>query len=142
VKDTLAVRLFRRDTKTAVLRSVPLFSGLSKSELAEVAALADELYLPDARDLTREGETGREFLVILKGTADVLKDGAVISELGPGDFFGEIALVTGNPRAATVRSRGESNVLVIGAPAFQQLMKDVPAIHDKVHAALESYGES
>jgi CRP/FNR family transcriptional regulator, cyclic AMP receptor protein len=134
------MRLFRKDTKTAVLRSVPLFAGLSKSELAEVAALADELYLPDARDLTREGETGREFLVIVEGAAEVLRDGAVVNELGPGDFFGEIALVTGSPRTATVRSRGRANVLVIAAPAFQQLMHDVPAIHDKVHAALESYG--
>lgn len=134
--------LLHKDAKIELLKRVPLFAGLSKDELAEVASLADELELPDARDLTHEGESGREFLVMVEGTADVLQDGNVVNELGPGDFLGEVALVTGEPRTATVRTHGPSRLLVMSAPAFRTLMHDVSSIDEKVNAALESYEQS
>ena len=59
-----------------------------------------------------------------------------VNELGPGDFVGEIALITGEPRTATVKTRGPSRILVITASGFRTLMNDVPSIKDKVLAAL------
>ena len=98
--------------------------------------LADELDLPAARDITKEGESGREFIVLVEGEADVLRGVRVVNERGPGDFVGEIALVSGKPRTATVRTRGRSRVLVVGASGFRTLMRDVPSIKDKVLAAV------
>jgi CRP-like cAMP-binding protein len=115
-----------------LLKRVPLFAGCSKKELAKIALLADELDLPEAREITRQGASGREFLVIAEGSADVVRNGRVVNKLGPGDFFGEIALVTGQLRTAAVRTRGPARVLVVEARAFRSLMSDVPQIQGKV----------
>jgi CRP-like cAMP-binding protein len=128
--------MLRKNAKIELLKRVPLFERCSKRELGEIAALADELHLPKARDLTREGAGGFEFLVLVEGEADVVQKGKVVNELGPGDFIGEIALVTSRPRTATVRTRGPSRILVLTASAFRTLMHDVPSIQDKVLAAL------
>jgi CRP-like cAMP-binding protein len=119
-----------------LLKGVPLFEDCSKRELAQIAALADELDLRGERELTHEGSTGKEFVVLIEGEADVIRDGRLIAGIGPGDFVGEIALVTGLPRTATVRTRGPSRVLVIGAQAFRTLMRDVPAIQTRVLMAV------
>ena len=128
--------LLHKDAKIELLKSVPLFADCSKSELAQIALLADELDLPGERELTHEDTTGKEFLVLVEGEADVFRDGNLIAGLGPGDFVGEIALVTGQPRTATVKTRGASRVLVIGAQAFRALMRDVPSIQTRVLMAV------
>jgi CRP-like cAMP-binding protein len=128
--------MLRKDAKIELLKRVPLFERCSKRELAQIAALADELDLPSARNLTREGAGGWEFIVLVEGEADVVRKRRVINELGPGDFVGEIALLTGRPRTATVRTRGPSRILVLTASAFRTLMHDVPSIKDKILAAL------
>jgi len=128
--------MLRKDAKIELLKRVPLFERCSKRELAQIAALADELDLPGERNLTREGAGGLEFIVLVEGEADVVRDGQVVNELGPGDFIGEIALVTGRPRTATVRTRGPSRVLVLAASGFRVLMREVPTIQDKVLAAV------
>jgi CRP-like cAMP-binding protein len=128
--------MLRKNAKIELLKRVPLFERCSKRELGAIAALADELHLPTARDLTREGAGGFEFFVLVEGEADVTRQGRVVNELGPGDFIGEIALVTSRPRTATVRTRGPSRILVLTASAFRSLMHDVPSIQDKVLSAL------
>jgi CRP-like cAMP-binding protein len=128
--------MLRKNAKIELLKRVPLFERCSQRELTEIARLADELDLPKARDLTREGAGGFEFLVLVEGEADVLRNGRVVNELGPGDFVGEIALVTGQPRTATVRTRGPARILVVSATGFRALMHDVPSIQDKVLAAI------
>ena len=128
--------MLRKNAKIELLKRVPLFERCSQRELTEIARLADELDLPKARDLTREGAGGFEFLVLVEGEADVLRSGRVVNELGPGDFVGEIALVTGQPRTATVRTRGPARILVVSATGFRALMHDVPSIQDKVLAAI------
>ena len=128
--------LLHKDAKIELLKSVPLFSGCSKDELAQIASLADELDLPGERELTHEGSTGKEFVILVEGEADVMRDGNLIAGLGPGDFVGEIALVTGQPRTATVRTRGSSRVLVMSAQAFRTLMHDVPSIQAHVLMAV------
>lgn len=124
--------MLHKNAKIELLKRVPLFAGCSKKELAKIALLADELDLPEAREITRQGASGREFLVIVEGSADVLRNGRVVNKLGPGDFFGEIALVTGQLRTAAVRTRGPARVLVVEARAFRSLMSDVPQIQGKV----------
>jgi CRP-like cAMP-binding protein len=128
--------MLRKNAKIELLKRVPLFAGCSKRELGEIASVADELDLPNARDLTKEGSTGREFVVLVEGEADVLRKGRLVAGLGPGDFVGEIALVTGRPRTATVRTRGPARVLVLTTSGFRTLMRDVPSIQAKVLTAL------
>jgi CRP-like cAMP-binding protein len=128
--------MLRKNAKIELLKRVPLFSACSKRELGEIAMLADELDLPKARNLPKEGTAGWEFIVLIQGEADVVRKGRVVNELGPGDFIGEIALVSGKPRTATVRTRGPARILVVTASGFRALMHDVPSIQDKVLAAL------
>jgi CRP-like cAMP-binding protein len=128
--------MLRKNAKIELLKRVPLFERCSQRELAQIAALADELDLPAARSLTSEGSGGFEFIVLVAGEADVVRKGRVVNQLGPGDFVGEISLVTGEPRTATVKTRGPSRILVLTASGFRALMRDVPSIQDKVLAAL------
>jgi CRP/FNR family cyclic AMP-dependent transcriptional regulator len=119
-----------------LLKRIPLFEGCTRDELAQIASLADELHLPGERELTHEGSTGKELVVLVDGEADVMRDGKLVAGIGPGDFVGEIALVTGQPRTATVRTRGPSDVLVLSAQAFRALMLDVPSIQTRVLMAV------
>ena len=128
--------MLRKDAKIELLKRVPLFYACSKRELAHIASLADEVHLPDARDLTKEGAGGWEFFILVEGVADVVSKGRVVNELGPGDFVGEISLVTGRPRTATVRTRGAARILVLTASGFRVLMHEVPSIQDKVLTAI------
>src|SRR5262249_60952990 len=91
-----------KSSKVAAISRVPLFHRCSKRQLVRIAQLADEIELPAGRVLTKEGARGREFFVILEGSAKVQRNGQVIASLCGGDFLGEIALVTDVPRTATV----------------------------------------
>jgi CRP/FNR family cyclic AMP-dependent transcriptional regulator len=122
--------------KIDLIRKVPLFSRLSKSELRELAMLADEIDLRDGKELTRQGAAGREFFVLLEGTADVRKNGRKINTLGPGDFFGEIALVSREPRTATVTATSPVRTLVITDRSFRRLLDDSPQVKTKVMEAM------
>jgi CRP-like cAMP-binding protein len=128
--------VLRKNAKIELLKKVPLFSLCSKKELEEVALLADELDLPEGRNLATEGATGKEFVVIVEGGADVRRKGRKINTLGTGDFLGEIALIAGIPRTATVTTTEPSHVLVVTAQAFKQLLRDSPSIQLKVLEAL------
>jgi CRP/FNR family transcriptional regulator, cyclic AMP receptor protein len=129
---------FGKDRKVEALERVPLFSRCTKRELARVAQLADEVDLPAGKTLTQEGARGREFFVLLEGTADVRRDTRLMPSLGPGDFFGEIALVTDVPRTATVSTSSPVHALVITDRAFRQLLRDSPVIQGKVLEAVAS----
>jgi CRP/FNR family transcriptional regulator, cyclic AMP receptor protein len=129
--------VLRRNQKVELLRKVPLFARCSKRELAEIATLADEVDLRQGKELIREGASGREFFVLLEGQADVLKGGKRINEMGPGDFFGEIALVAPSPvRTATVKATTPVRVLVVTAQNFRRLLAGSPQIKLKVLEAL------
>jgi CRP/FNR family cyclic AMP-dependent transcriptional regulator len=127
-----------KDKKVELIKHVPLFSKLSASALKEVASLADEIDLPEGKTLTKEGERGREFFVLLEGSADVRQKGARIRTLGEGDFLGEIALVTKLPRTATVTTTSPVRALVITDRAFSTLLNHSPQIGQGV---LEALGE-
>jgi|SRR5436190_23811102 len=127
-----------KTNKVDLIKTVPLFSKLSTKGLREVAGVADEMDLPEGKTLTTEGERGREFFVLLEGSADVRQKGARISTIGKGDFFGEIALVTKLPRTATVTTTSPVRALVITDRDFSALLKRSPEIGQGV---LEALGE-
>lgn len=128
--------MLRKNAKTELISRVPLFAHCSKRELAEVAGIADEIDLREGKELTREGAPGREFFVLVEGTADVVKNGRKINSLGAGDFFGEIALVHQSPRTATVKATSPVRALVITERSFRRLLEEMPEIQRKVLAAL------
>ena len=128
----------RKNTKVELLQAVPLFASCSKTELERIASLADELDLADGATLIREGERGREFLVIVNGTVRVTKGGKKIRDLGSGDFIGEVALVSDVPRTATVTATSPVRLLVVTDRAFRGLIEEMPSIATKV---LQSLGE-
>jgi CRP-like cAMP-binding protein len=128
--------VLRHNEKVEWIKHAPLFAHLSKRDLAQVAQLADEIDLRKGKEMTREGAPGREFFVLLEGEADVSKNGRRINQLGPGDFFGEIALVSDSPRTATVTATSPVHALVITDRSFKRLLKDDPDIQSKVLAAV------
>jgi CRP/FNR family transcriptional regulator, cyclic AMP receptor protein len=122
--------------KIDLIRKVPLFARCSRAELKEIAMLADEIDLKEGKEMTREGAPGREFFVLLEGTADVKKNSRRVNRLGPGDFFGEIALVSREPRTATVVATSPVRALVITEWSFRQLLDDAPRVKTKVMEAM------
>jgi CRP/FNR family transcriptional regulator, cyclic AMP receptor protein len=128
--------VLRRNQKVELIKRVPLFAHLSKRHLQEVASLADEIDLRDGKELTKEGAAGREFFVLLEGSADVKKNGRRINRLGPGDFFGEIALVSRVPRTATVIATSPVRALIVTDRSFRRLLEDSPQIQARVMQAL------
>jgi CRP-like cAMP-binding protein len=128
--------VLRKNAKIDLVARVPLFEHCSKRELADIAALADELSLPAGRKLAAEGAAGHEFVVIAEGAAEVKRRGKVVNRLRAGDFLGEIALVTGQKRTATVTTTEPSRLLVLTAPAFRSLLRDHPGLQLKVLDAL------
>ncbi len=124
--------MLRKNAKVELLKRVPLFSRCSKRELTELAALADEVTMPEGRKLTQEGASGKEFIVIVEGFADVRRKGRKVNALRSGDFLGEIALVTGTPRTATVTTTSTVRLLVITGPAFRGLLRRMPSLQLKV----------
>ena len=125
-----------KNAKIELLKRVPLFAGCSKAELREIALSADELDLRDGYVLTREGKPGREFFVLIEGTARVTKDGKLLADLKGGDWFGEIALLTHRPRTATVTATSPVRVLVITDRAFRRVVETMPRIALKVLASV------
>ncbi len=128
--------MLRKNAKVELIKRVPLFSGCSKRELDEVAGIADEIELPAGSALTREGAAGHEFLVLVDGSAEVKRKGRMVNKLGSGDFLGEIALITGVPRTATVTTTRPSRMLVITARDFKALLRRTPSLQMKVLDAL------
>jgi len=128
----------RRDAKVELLKRVPLFAGCSKSELRALAKSTDEIDLREGTVMTREGRPGREFFVLIEGTARVTKDGQQVAELKGGDWFGEIALITNRPRTATVTATSAVDVLVLTDRRFRTVVETMPTIALKV---LSSVGE-
>jgi CRP-like cAMP-binding protein len=125
-----------RNAKADLIRAVPLFAKCSRAEIAQVASIADEIDVGAGKELIREGDRGREFFVMLDGTADVRRKGRKINALKPNDFFGEIALVSRSPRTATVTTTSDAQLLVITATAFRTLLDRSPRIQLRVLEAL------
>ena len=124
------------DAKLELLRRTPLLSDLGRKEIEEVGRLVDEIDVPAGKVLMREGDTGREFFVLVNGTVGIERGGKRVRTLEPGAFFGEIALLSEAPRSATATSEGPATLLVLGHREFHSLMDQYPSIRTCVLEAL------
>jgi hypothetical protein len=122
----------RRQTIVDRLKTVPLLEGCTAEELDRIATLAREIEVPAAEVLTHEGEREALFYIIATGTATVTQGGRRLATLGPGAFFGEIALLTRGPRTATVTADTAMKLLRVEERGFEALLKDAPTIARKV----------
>ena len=126
----------RKNAKLELLKRVPLFADCSKRELDEVAKIADELDFREGKVLTREGAAGREFFVIVEGTAEATQGRKKLRTMSDGDFFGEISLITRLPRTATVTTVSPVRALVVTDRSFRRLLESDAQIQRKVLTAL------
>ena len=126
----------RREAKLELLGGVPLFAGCSKSELRWVAGISTEESFEAGAEVIREGEMGWDFFVIVEGQAEVRRKRRKVGTMGPGDFFGEIALVADMPRTATIVASTDLLVLTITDVDFRELVLDQPKIAQKVLRSL------
>jgi CRP-like cAMP-binding protein len=132
------MQLFSHDDKATALGRAPLFQNLARGELVELAKLTEDLEVGDGKVLAREGEIGHEFFVIVDGEVVVTKDGEEIRRLGPGEWFGEIALIWESPRrTATVAAAGPVRFFVLTRQSFRSLIDHHPDIENKVLDVLE-----
>jgi CRP-like cAMP-binding protein len=117
------------------LRSLPLFADLGRRELGRVAQVADEVDVREGERLVREGEFAYEVFVIEQGTAEVVRGGDRVAELGPGDFLGEMGAIHHATRNATVVATSPMTVVVITARDFRHLERDIPQVAEHIRAA-------
>jgi CRP/FNR family transcriptional regulator, cyclic AMP receptor protein len=122
------------------LRSIPLFSGLSKKELREVARHADEVDVPEGKNLLHEGSTPCEFFAIEDGSVEVRRDDEVLAQLGPGDFFGEMALLDRGVRNATVTASEPCTLMVMTPWEFRAMADAMPSVATELRRAMEERG--
>jgi CRP/FNR family transcriptional regulator, cyclic AMP receptor protein len=125
-----------RDPKVERLAQVQLFTACSKRDLSRIAVLAEEIQVPAGRVLMRQGDPGREAFVIADGRATATIRGKRSAKLGPGECFGEMALLHSAPRSATVTAESDMRLLVLGSREFSELIETVPRVGRQVLAAL------
>ena len=131
--------LRRSSQKIDLLKKVPLFSNLSQRHLREISKHADQVQVETGRVLAQQGKTGLEFIFIVDGKARVEKGGKVIRQLSRGDFFGEIALIDGKPRTATVTAETDMTVLIVHRTSFDHLLDTIPGLQKKILISLCDY---
>jgi len=129
------VPLFSHDTKAEALGRAPLFEGLSRGELAEVALRTEDLDFAEGKVLCKQGELGSEFYVIMTGEAAVTRDGKPLASLGEGEFFGEASLLQDVPRNATVTATTPVRCFVLTRGRFLHVLEAEPEVERKVMRA-------
>jgi CRP/FNR family transcriptional regulator, cyclic AMP receptor protein len=119
------------------LRSIALFESLPAQARASIAHHADEIDVPEGTELARQGDFAYEFFVIEDGSAEVLRDGERIAELGPGDFLGEMGIVDKAVRNATVKTTSPARVIVMSEQHFRSMARTNPEVASRITAAVE-----
>jgi CRP-like cAMP-binding protein len=123
--------------KLELLERVPLFAGISRDGLEEIARITDEVDVPAGRALTHEGRHEGYFFVIVSGTVRIERGGRTINVIGPGDFLGEIALLDGGPRTATATTESACRLLSMTHERFRELVDASASVRT---AVLEAVG--
>lgn len=114
------------------LSYVPIFSELSKAELRSITRLMTHTKVRQGRELTKQGQIGREFVIILEGEASVMQDGRKVASLGQGDFLGELSVLTGDARMATVVADTDMQVEVLTRAELLALLDEKPVVAKKM----------
>ena len=123
--------------KAERLRKVPLFEGLSDHDYKRLEQWTDEISVPTDKHLVHQGAYPHEFMVIEEGTAEVEHDGAHLADLGPGDFFGEMALLLNVPRTATGKATSEITLVVMHERNFRAMEEEIPSVAKRIQTVLE-----
>ena len=124
------------DPKLQLIAGVPLFTGFNRRELEAVGRLMDEVDVKAGRVLMREGESGKEFFIVVSGNVRIERGGRKVNEIGPGDFLGEIALIDRGPRTATAIATEDCRLLVLSITGFRTLVSKYPTVQGKIMRAL------
>jgi CRP/FNR family cyclic AMP-dependent transcriptional regulator len=119
------------------LREIPLFQTVSDEELGQIAPFAEEVQVQEGRHLVDEGDFSYEFMAIEDGTAEVLRSGEHVAELGPGDFFGEIGLLEKDRRTATVIATSDMRLITLTGWDMKRMEKAMPDAVERVRHVLE-----
>jgi cAMP-dependent protein kinase regulator len=123
------------------LKSIPLFASLSKSERRQVASWTDEVDVTEGKALVKEGEFAYEVFIIEEGTAEVVRDGKRVAELGPGDFLGEMGAIRQARRNASVVAKSPMRVVVMTARDFRRLEHEMSAVAQQIRDAIAARSE-
>ena len=123
-----ATRRRRVAEQMELLERAPLFAELPKTHLRKVADASSSSTRHAGDELMKEGQAGSTFFVIIEGNAKVVKGGRTVRRFGPGDFFGEMAILTSSPRSASVIAETDLLCLVLSAANLRKVLKDEPAI--------------
>ena len=124
--------LMRHDEKIGHLQKIPLFADLSKKELRFLAQMTSETTVKQGSTVVKQGESGQEAMIVEDGTADVIRDGEKVDDLGPGDFFGEMSLINQMPRNADVVATSDMDLLVMDAREFSSVLSEYPEVAVKI----------
>jgi CRP-like cAMP-binding protein len=124
------------DEKLDLLHQIPLFAGLDRHKIERLGQLAEEVDVPAGKVLVRQGDSGGDLMVLVSGAVSVERDGARIAALGPGDFFGEIALIDGGARVATITAEEPSRLVVLGHREFHAVMDEFPEVAGQILAKM------
>jgi CRP/FNR family transcriptional regulator, cyclic AMP receptor protein len=120
------------------LAQIPLFSPLSQDQLRSLAFWVSELSVSQGKHLVDEGDYSYDLFIIQEGTAEVTQDGQQLAELGPGDFFGEMGVLEGTQRNATVVAKTPMRLLTLSSWDAKRLKKRAPEVLDALNAAVEA----
>lgn len=121
-----------RDEKLDLLHSMPLFARFDRHHIERLGMLTDEVDVPAGKVLIRQGDSGDDLMIVVSGQVGVDRGGERINQLGPGDFFGEIALIQRGPRTATVTAEAPTRLLVVNHRDFHALIEEFPQVAAQV----------
>lgn len=124
------------------LRSVPLFSGLSRKELRLLSAMTDEVVLPAGTHLIDEGAFSHEFLLMTAGNAEVRRGDRLIATLGPDDFVGEIGAMRDARRNASVVATTDITAIVMTARDLRRVAEEMPSVRAHIDTAIAARSET
>jgi CRP-like cAMP-binding protein len=125
------------DGKTQ-LRSIAIFANCSDAQINEIDHVADEVHVEAGRTIIQQGDLGQEFVLLVDGEAEVVKDGVTVATLGPGGYFGEVALLESVTRTASVVAKTDVSLQVIDRRGFNTLLDDLPALNRAILHGLAS----
>ena len=121
------------------LERLPLFQSLGKRELQRIGSLADEVDVTEGKTLLHQGDFAHEFMVVLEGEAEVLRDSESVAELGPGDFLGEAAALSRGQRNATVVAKSPMRLAVMTDRDLRHVAREMPGVDAQLREAARAH---